>query len=176
MNPCCLSFFGSLFCFAALYPQIIFFFIKVMGRILEKPLVVGKYLILSSYRCDIMAKLYRYILYWYHGAPICIISSINSMIFLICWIVLLYLLTSLLFGGREILKRKKLMLSLPSSFKVQFLNFCEMYRFKLSILLFYFYIPFLQFDISLINISEELVDCIDSPEFLGSNGLWGAMS
>ena len=153
-----------------------FFFIKVMGRILEKPLVVGKYLILSSYRCDIMAKLYRYILYWYHGAPICIISSINSMIFLICWIVLLYLLTSLLFGGREILKRKKLMLSLPSSFKVQFLNFCEMYRFKLSILLFYFYIPFLQFDISLINISEELVDCIDSPEFLGSNGLWGAMS
>ena len=63
------------------------------------------------------------------------------------------------------------MLSLPSSFKVQFLNFCEMYRFKLSILLFYFYIPFLQFDISLINISEELVDCVDSPEFLGSNGL-----
>ena len=31
MNPYRLSFFGSLFCFAGLYPQIIFF-IKVMGR------------------------------------------------------------------------------------------------------------------------------------------------
>lgn len=145
MNPYRLSFFGSLFCFAGLYPQIIFF-IKVMGRILEKPLIVGKYLILPSYRCDIMAKLYKYILYRYHGVPICIVSSINSMIFLICWTVLLYLLTSLLFGGREILKKKQLMLSLPSSFKVQFLNFFEMYRFKLSLIPFYFYIPFLQFE------------------------------
>ena len=145
MNPYRLSFFGSLFCFAGLYPQIIFF-IKVMGRILEKPLIVGKYLILPSYRCDIMAKLYKYILYRYHGVPICIVSSINSMIFLICWTVLLYLLTSLLFGGREILKKKQLMLSLPSSFKVQFLNFFEMDRFKLSLLPFYFYIPFLQFE------------------------------
>lgn len=147
-----------------------------MGRILEKPLIAGKYLILSSYSCDILAKLYRYILYRYHRVPICIVSSINSIIFLMCWTVLLYLLTSLLFGGREIKKKKKLMLSLPSSFNIQFLNFFEMYRFKLSLLLFYFYIPFLQFDISLINISDALVDCLDSPKLLDSNGLWGAMS
>lgn len=147
-----------------------------MGRILEKPLIAGKYLILSSYSCDILAKLYRYILYRYHGVPICILSSINSMIFLMCWTVLLYLLTSLLFGGREIKKKKKLMLSLPSSFNIQFLNFFEMYRFKLSLLLFYFYIPFLQFDISLINIIDALVDYLDSSKLLDSNGLWGAMS
>lgn len=124
--------FSFLFCWPVSSSNL---FIKVMGRILEKPLIVGKYLLLTSYRSDIFGyALQPHIVQvpW-RSSLRCIFQKFNNMSDLLNYFLVITIII-LLVGERDFLKKQK-NTHAQSAFlnEVNFLNFFEKYSFKLSL-------------------------------------------